>query len=554
MSEAARFPRLAIALGAVALTVGCHGTIIDPLLVEKPGTGPGADTGPPVTLDSCGDAVVPGPSAAIRLTDAQFRNSVAALFPFPVDMGTRYPHATYNKQDYTTSLAANQVLFDDVDAFAETAESIALQAVTNIGAILPCNPAGNEAACARQFIDTFTPRAYRRPLDTGERDALVSLYDGTRVGANPLDFNLGIAAVIAAVLQSPGFLYKMETGTPAQGLRRLTGYELASHLSYLYWDAPPDAALLDKARTNAFPDGGAVEREAARLLGDPRARDAVWRFFSEWLGFGDQVFDSRVAGDLADDFAEEAKRFVIGVVFDSPGIFPALFDNDSTFLDGRLARHYGVDFSGADDAWRQVTLPPNLSGGVLARAQVTTGQSPVGETSVVQRGKWVALRMLCNDLPAPPPGAQSLNPVLPPSATPRDRVEARAKIAGCAACHSQMDYTGLGMEDLDAVGRPRTTYRNGAAVDPSGILRAPGGDKTFTGTAELAQLLSKEPAVATCLVRQWYRYATGRRETGAEQCNVLRLAKRFSDGGYNLRDLLLSVSGNDGFAFRKVGP
>jgi hypothetical protein len=555
MSEAARFPRLAIALGALALTVGCHGIIIAPLGGENPGgSSPGISPDVPVTLESCGDAPIPGPSAAIRLTEAQFRNSVAALFPFPVDAGSRYPADAYNKQDFSTSLAANEVLFDDVQGFAETAEAIALQAVGHMGQILPCNPASNEAACARQFIDAFAPRAYRRPLEPGERDALVSLYDGTRVGANPLTFNLGVAAVIAAVLQSPGFLYKMETGTPVGGLRRLTGYELASHLSYLYWDGPPDDLLMNEASAGVLADGPALEQEAARLLQDPRARTALWHFFSEWLGFGDQIFDSRVDGQLAGDFAEEARRFVTTVVFEQPGLFSALLDNDSTFLDGRLARHYGVPFTGGDDEWQLVQMPPELRGGVLAKAQIATTQSAVGATSVVQRGKWIVERMLCKDLAAPPPGAQSLNPTLPDSATPRDRVEARAKIAGCAACHSQMDYTGLGMEDLDAVGRPRTEYDNGRDVDPSGILRAPEGDQMFRGTAELAQLLAHNPTASSCLVRQWYRYATGRRETGAEQCNVLRLAKRFSDGGFNLRDLLLSVSGNDGFALRKVGP
>jgi hypothetical protein len=520
---------------------------------------PGSSGGSLPAAASCPKDPLGIGSASVRLNDRQFRNTVASLFPFAVDVGTRYP-ASAAGEDFSTSAAANTVLSDDIASFADTAEAIALQVVGNakFSQVLPCAPAGNEAACARQFIDSFTARAYRRPLEAGERDPLVALYDGVRTGADPLDFNLGIAAVIAAVLQSPQFLYRLEIGaaTPVAGVRKLTGFEAASKLSYLFWDAPPDDGLMEKARSGALLVPATLAGEAARLLKDARARVGAWHFFSEWLGFGDRLFDGRVDAALAGDFAEETRRFVLGVALDSPtGAMKDLLDSDKTEVNQRLAKHYGLPYAGTGDTdWRPATLPPAMKAGVLAKAQVATAHSSVGETSVVKRGKFVHDRFLCVDLGTPPPDAQALSPVLPASASPRDRVDARMKIASCAGCHMLMDNVGLGMEDVDALGRARTKYTSGASIDAHGRIVALPSNQDFVGTAGLASKLAGHPAFSDCLTRQWYRYATGHRETDAEaMCHVATMGKRFADSGFNLRELLLSVASSDAFLYRTEG-
>jgi hypothetical protein len=532
-----RFLRVALVAAAVAPSA-CRGQIVDIV--------PGG------SAEGCG----PAPAAGIRLSDRQFRNTIATLFPFPVDVGTKYPRTPY-RQDFTTSIAANEVLYNDIESFADTAESIALQAVGHLDQLLPCTPAGNESACARAFIDAFAPRAYRRPLAADERQTLVSLYDGSRTGAGALGFDLGIAAVIAAVLQSPQFLYRVEAGAAAgNGLLRLTGYEIASRLSYLYWEGPPDDALLEAARSGALASREGVEAEASRLLDDPRAREGAWRFFSEWLGFGDEVYSGRVDPALAADFAEETRRFVGSVVFEGTGTLADLLQSNTTFVNRRLAAHYGLPYDGSGDTdWRQVTVPDARAAGVLDKAQVAVAHSAVGETSVVQRGKFIYERLLCQDLGTPPPGAQSMNPVLPPDATPRARVEARNQIATCAACHQQLDFAGLGMEDVDALGLQRARYASGAPVDATGILRALPGSPTFQGTAALAHLLAAEPSVGSCLARQWYRYASSHRESEEEaSCQVAHLQQRFADSGGNLRALLLGIAGSDAFVYRRPTP
>lgn len=581
MCHGSRRPAPPLALFSAAMLMACTGTIggapagigeLGPNVGaggapggkrpgDKPGDGTPGGTGggsggptlPPA--ESCKDERLPVMALTTRLTDRQFANSVAALFPFPVDIGGKYPRTSFG-EGYTTSADANEVLFAHIQSFTETAESIALQAVGRMGQLLPCNPAGNESGCAGQFIEAFATRAFRRPVEPGERDQLVALYDGVRRAPAALDFNLGIAAVIAAVLQSPQFLYRLEIGAPTgtPGVRKLTDYDVASRLSYLYWDAPPDAALMEKARAGALGAPEAIAPEAERLLGDPRARASTWRFFSEWLGFGDQIFDSRGDRALAADFAEESRRFVLGVVLDSPEApLRTLFDNDRTLVNRRLARHYGLPSAPASDTdWVGATLPSTMRAGVLSKAQVAVAHSPVGDTSVILRGKFVHERLLCVDLGSPPPGAVAMNPVLPDDATPRDRIDARAKMVSCNACHHLIDNVGIGMEDLDHLGRHRTRYTSGAPVDVAGkLLALDDPEPTFSGTADLARKLADHDAVAACVARQWYRYAMGRHESEREaSCHVSRMAKRFTDSGHNLRELLLSVSASNAFVYR----
>ena len=199
--------------------------------------------------------------------------------------------------------------------------------------------------------------------------------------------------------------------------------------------------------------------------------------------------------------------------------------------------------SASDTDWRPTTMPAQRRGGVLVKAQVAAAHSSGTETSVVLRGRLVNERLLCNDLGDPPPNAQSQNPVLSPTATPRERVEARMAMGSCAGCHRFMDYIGLGMEDMDALGRTRTTYTSGAAVDDVGqILALDQADRDFTGTAELAAKIGSTDQFASCLTKQWYRYAVGRRETPAEEeCQIGPMFTRVKNKNYNLRDLLLSV-------------
>jgi hypothetical protein len=509
-----------------------------------PGANPAAD---------CAQVPFPAP-AAVRLSPRQFASSVAGLFPFPVPIGDKYPPLSGGAA-YSTMPAAGEMLYAGAESLAEMAEGIGLEASRHVGELVPCAPA--DLTCVRSFITSFATRAYRRPLQNDERASLHTLFDTVRQGTDALPFELAVGAVVAAVVQAPQFLYRVEIGEPSgtAGLRRLTGYEMASRLSYLFWDDAPDATLLERARTGALLNAGTVEAEATRLLDDPRAAGAVWRFFSEWLSFGDEVYGGRVDPALAQDFIEESRRFVAANAL-GPGAGPAarLFDSDRSFVNRRLATHYGLpDAASFGDEWREVTLPAAFQAGLLSKAQIATAFSAPGETSVTLRGHFVTGRLLCNELGAAPPGAQAMNPVLPAGATVRERIDARIAMDGCGGCHRVLDNAGIGLEDLDHLGRPRASYTGGQPVIAEGRLVVLEGEPSFTGTPGLGQLLAGRPETAACLAERWYEYATGHQATPDEQqCVVGPLLQQLTQQGGDLRSLLVSIVRSPAFALRRA--
>jgi hypothetical protein len=510
-----------------------------------PGANPGANCN-----------AIPLPVAgAVRLSPRQFSNSVAGLFPFPITLGDKYPPLARGDL-YTTEPAAGEVLFAGAESLVELAESVGLEASRRVTELVPCSPTAVDVNCVRTFITNFATRAYRRPLQNEERDGLHRLFDTVRAAPDPLPFDLAIGAVVAAVLQSPQFLYRVEIGEPAAGgVRRLTAWEMASRLSYLFWDDAPDPMLLERARTGALVDPATIEAEAARLLNDPRAAGAVWRFFSEWLSFGDEVYGGRVDAALAQDFIEESRRFVAAAALGaSAGPAARLFDSDRSFVNRRLATHYGLPNAASfGDDWREVTLPPAFKAGLLAKAQIATAFSAPGETSVTLRGHFVTGRLLCNELGAAPPGAQSMNPVLPAGSTIRQRIDARIAMAGCGSCHRILDNAGIGLEDLDHQGRPRAMYGTGQPVVADGRLVNLPGEPTFTGTAGLGQLLAGRAEPTACLVQHWYEYATGHHATPEEQqCQVGRLLEQLNQSGGNLRQMLIGIVRSPAFAQRRA--
>jgi Protein of unknown function (DUF1592)/Protein of unknown function (DUF1595)/Protein of unknown function (DUF1588)/Protein of unknown function (DUF1585)/Protein of unknown function (DUF1587) len=508
-----------------------------------------------VSTPDCPTDLLPFSFEAVRLTDVQYRNTIASLFSFPIDIGTKYPTSS-SRYAFTSFAAANDVLYADLQNILETSESIALQAVDKIAQVVSCTPTGDGVACARTFLQGFLPRAYRRPVQTAEIDHLIALYSAVRAGTEPLDFNLAIAAVLVSVLQSPQFLYRVDIGTPGDtpGLLKLDGFEVASRLSYLFWDAPPDDMLKARAGNGDLDKKDVLVSEAERLLADPRGRTTVARFFSEWMGASGKVFADRVAAPIAASFAPEFNRFVTDAVFDADADIGALVSAGHTFANKSLQQHYGLPVTARDDNdWLRVELPAKLRAGVLSKAQVAASHAHTGDTSVILRGNFALGRLTCFDVGLPPAGAAAMNPVLPATATARDRIEARSAIALCKSCHSAMDWMGYGMEDLDQVGRVRDTYQgNGTPVDAAGIA-VPFDDAPFTGTAGLASLLAANAeATGACLATQWYRFATAHTENDEEtQCHVGALNKAFADSNYNLKALLVGIARSDAMLFRK---
>jgi hypothetical protein len=369
-----------------------------------------------------------------------------------------------------------------------------------------------------------------------------------------LDFELAIAAVIQSILLSPDTLYMLERGEPTGDpeVLVLSNHEIASRLSFLFLDAPPDAELSSKADAGELQDPDVLRLEAERLLGDPRAQGAVGRFMQEWFGVADQVFVDHAEESLALAWNEEVSRLVGHIVFEG-GSLAQLLDGSESFVNQPLAEHYGIEpnpSSGVDD-WQLVTLPAERRGGLLTTAQFAASTSHNNSTSIIHRGKAIRKRLLCADLGTPDPAFLEMELELPDDPTVRDRMDSRLSQPVCGGCHTLMDPIGIGMEDLDENGNFRSTYDDGRAVDTAGQLLGTSLAAEFSGSVELAHRLAESEDFAQCAATQWMRYSTGRSDVGEHgECLVHALADDAARNGDSIAELLLAVVQSDAFIYR----
>ncbi len=492
---------------------------------------------------------------SLRINDWQFENTLAKLFPFSVRIQPQLHSTVVGDHLFSTFPGANEVLSDYARDFVDVAEELALQAVDHLDEMLPCDPADtSESECAAQFAADFGQKAYRRPLTSAERDHFAQLYAELRSGSDGLDFDLAIAGLIQGVLLAPDTLYLLERGEPSDepGVLRLNGYEVASRLSYLFLDEPPDAALLAAAEADELQDAGDLRRHARRLLDDARSRGVVSRFVGEWFGMADKDFTDHVDPQLARAWAEEVDRMIGRLVADG-GTISDLLDGDQTYVNEPLAEHYGLSSnpsSGPDD-WQLVTLPSERRGGLLTTAQFAAATSLNNSTSIIHRGKAVREQLLCGLLAPPDPAFLLVELELPDDPTVRDRMDSRLSAQTCGGCHMLMDPIGIGMEDMDQNGSFRSSYSDGKPVDAGGRILGTELEQDFTGVAELAQRIGHSDLFRDCATDQWLRYASGRSDLGKQHaCLLDELSSQVEAGGDSLDELLLAVVGSDAFIYR----
>ena len=381
--------------------------------------------------------------------------------------------------------------------------------------IFVCDPKKiGEPACARQIAENLARRAFRRPVTTEDMNRLMPFYEGER--RNGGTFDQGIEQIVAAVLVSPQFLYRTIRGsirgpqeaTPATPDREfpLTDLELASRLSFFLWNTGPDEELLTLASANGLTRPGVMEKQVRRMLADPRASSLVTSFAMKWLNLTtlDQIvpdpklfpaFDEQ----LRHDFSTEAEAF-IGSLFSDDRSVVELLTADYTFLNERMARHYGI--SGVTGAqFRRVTLTENPRFGLLGKAAVQLRTSYGDRTSPVLRGAWV-LDKLMGTPPTPPPPDTATDLSQKAGEQPktvRARLEQHRDKASCRMCHGVIDPTGLALENFDAIGQWRTMDSeanvpiDAATVLPTGVA--------INGVVELrAQLVARPEVFARTVV------------------------------------------------------
>jgi len=384
-------------------------------------------------------------------------------------------------------------------------------------------------------------RAWRRPAEPEEISGLAEYARAE-----------GMRAAIAAVLASPHFLFRVEEEPPPGEARAISDHELATRLSYFLWSTMPDDALLDLADRGALRE--ALDAEIARMLRDARSTALVENFASQWLQL--RTLD-RCAPDparfpgfddaLRDAMREESLLFFEAVLREGRSVFE-LLDSDFTFLNERLARHYGIP-GVHGDRMRRFRLPDGVRGGILTQASILTVTSNPTRTSPVKRGKWILETLLASPPPPPPPGAGVIDEsaAAAGAATLRERLERHRADPECASCHAALDPLGFGLENFDAVGAWRS--RDGAfPVDASGTL--PDG-RAFEGPRALKAILKEDPRFLRSLVRQLLVYGTGRGLGPGDEAAVDRVVAALPGRATSLADILHQVARTEAFRMRR---
>ena len=426
--------------------------------------------------------------------------------------------------------------------------------------IFVCQPANavEEAPCARQILSGLARRAYRRPVTGRDLAPLVAFYEEGRMAGG---FEAGIERALRALLVSPDFLFRVvsdpagvEPGTPY----RLNGLELASRVSFFLWSSLPDDELLEAAAGGGLQDPAVMEEQVRRMLADPRSEALAKNFAGQWLrlrnisgALPSDVLFPDFGESLRQDFVRETELFFDSILREDRSVAD-LLTADHTFLNERLARHYGVpDVYGSD--FRRVSLGDPNRRGLLGQGSILTVTSYPDRTSPVGRGKWVLENVLGTPPPPPPPNVPELEPAEDTGKVlaMRERMEQHRANPVCASCHRVMDPLGLALENFDAVGRWRPQMPGGTVIDASGTM--PDGT-AFDGPAELRGLLVRNTEqLATVVAEKLLTYALGRGIEYYDGPAVRQIVRGSAADEYGLASLVVGVVRSTPFRMRLAG-
>lgn len=500
----------------------------------------------------------PGPSPLRRLTRTEYGQTVHDLFGGDVlDLSQLPPGERALGFDNNADVISTSDLL--VDAYQDVAAQAGDMLAGNLAQYVPCAMSSADADCAATFAADFGRRAWRRPLDADERAALAAVFAaGTAAGG----FSEGIARTTAVLLASPQFLYRLEPGAGATadlpGAVALSPYELATRLSYLVWGSMPDETLFDAAQGGHLAAPDDLEREARRMLNDPRAHTIVSTFHAQWLGLDrldgldkDTVVYPMYTPALGAAFAQETNRFVDEVVWNREGTLAALLTAPYTFGDATLAAFYGLP-AGTGSGFALLQTGGAQRAGLLTQGAFLSVYGKANQSDPVHRGRFVRERMFCTT-PAPPPQNIVIRPPdLDPRLTTRQRFDQHTSDPLCSGCHARLDPIGFGFEHYDGIGRWRD-MEGGQPVDGTGSLTETDVDGDFDGAVQLAGRLAQSTEVQVCYATQWFRFGYGRGETDADACTLHDLATAFVAAKGNIRELIVALTQTDAFRYRRVG-
>ncbi|CAN94178.1 hypothetical protein-transmembrane prediction [Sorangium cellulosum So ce56] len=532
-------------------------------------SGSGSSSGEDASTSGPGDPPVCGAERILapqrRLTRFEYNNTVRDLLGTSLTPADQFPPdeiaGGFNNNATVLTVSALHA-----EKYLLAAEALATEAVAgDLSKLVPCDPAAvegqvpQEEACARQFVQDFGRRAYRRPLETSDVDRLMRAYAAGRTDGS---FREGIEVVIRAALQSPKFLFRLELrhDLDASSSRvRLDPYEMASRLSYLVWASGPDDELLDAAEAGLLDTREQLAERTRQMLEHPRARRAITEFYKQWLNLGKLETivkeESQFPGyddELVAGISAETPAFVEHVLWSGDHKLSSLLTLPVGFATESVAELYGVTVPPGSTTPQLVELPPDQRAGVLTQPAFLAVHAHPDQTSPVLRGKAIRSKFMCQDPPPPPDDVDLTPPTGDEGVTARERFNQHASNARCAGCHQLMDPIGFAFENFDAVGAYRTE-EGGQVIDVSGeMVLSDDMDGPFVGVRQLAEKLAGSAQVRECLATQWFRYTAGRFENVDDECSLDGLRAGFHGSEGDLVELIVATTQTDAFLYRSA--
>ncbi len=421
--------------------------------------------------------------------------------------------------------------------------------------IFVCRPrqTPEQADCARKIISRLATRAWRGPVSDAAVDELLVFY---RQGAELRDFDTGVQYALARILSDPRFIYRFEhepdSIKPGDSYA-LSGLELASRLSFFLWSSIPDDELLRAAVAGELGNPKQLGRQIDRMLGDSRADALVQNFAAQWLGLRQLATINPTStdydGTLRESMRRETQLLFASILREDRSVLD-LLDADYTFVDERLARHYGMPHV-EGSRFRRVPVTDASRRGILGHASVLTLTSAPNRTSVVKRGQWV-LETLLGTPPAPPPPGVEVKLDQPPSpgaapATLRQRMEQHRTNPSCGACHGVIDPIGIALENFDAIGK----WRDATSGQPVDAITALWDGTPLQGAAGLRKsLMARSPQFVETVAEKLLAYGLGRKVEYYDMPAIRGIVSRASGRNYRLRDLIKGVASSPAFQRR----
>jgi hypothetical protein len=551
--------------GGAAGAVGAGGT---------GGAGPGGPRagtgGGPPSMASCVGTDATAAKRVVRLSFNQLANSIGTLINTSLtqklvdanDILDREHRAFPPLQSPREGNAVTDATWNTVDGMAFEASRYVAD---NLAAVTGCGASPTDA-CAQQYLTSLAQRAYRRPLTTDEKTRVTSLYTTALKGEAAATVAEAVQYGVYAILQAPAFMYRTEVGTDWKQAGPLTGYEVASGLSYFLTDDLPDATLLEAAAQGRLSTPAEIGVQVDRLLQTDATRKnlhgAMMSYFSypqlETVKIDDQAFTDGVRNSMY----HEAELFLQNTLW--TGKVTDILLSDKTVVNAGLAAIYGISqFPPAGvkadaDGFAPVSLPSQRLG-ILTQAGFLTTRSRPDKTSVVGRGLLVKNALLCTDTPPPPDAIVDQIAAVTdanPDASERELAQIRGQMSPCNLCHLTFDAYGLALDTFDVIGRHRSVDSKNRPIDTTVTLPDQIGGGTAKDALEVAQQIAASGAFTKCMGRNLINYALADVSAGAAEitsCAAARVAETFATTDQSFSSLVKSVATSAAFSYRLPG-